>query len=296
MLVISVRLGLAQTSTDAIVRQFYPQSLVQEVDRQDLLRLYTFQPADLDGTGHADYLVCVYFNGFNDVLRVLRVKDGVGSVVTDATVLPRIGGHLGSVTLVDLDGDGKPEILLNIPGPRSSENWILKWSNGQLSLIPGTTKADSRGRPRTLLTSVELLDIDGDGLPEILSNTAGEARKPVTDVYKYVNGICVRLPEFVFRWRVARTTGEQDEYDTTFLVAAPGDYVLRVVNGDSRGSNQVTSGEIDLNDDTVVAKSELKKQNRLITVPVKLDAENEIYIALRGTPGGEITVSVSRVQ
>jgi hypothetical protein len=264
----------------------------------------------LDGTGHRDYLVCVYYNGFNDVLRVLRVQNGVGSVAADATVLPHIGGALGHVTLVDLDGDGKPEILLSIPGERSSEDWVLKWTQGRLSLM-GPTRIDSRGRPHSLLSSVELLDVDGDGIPELLTRKVTDGA-PVTYIYKFTGGKFARVPSLVFRQRLVRTKdsdnqqegdheqngehGDFNDFVADFNVNSPGSYVLRVINGDSSGEHHAEAVAIELNDTPVLSPKTFKKKDRVTTVPVTLTANNEIYIELHGDAGSEITVVVAQSQ
>src|SRR5438876_4029446 len=75
--------GSAQTSDDALVRQFFPAAHAQARYSDATRQVYTFERADLDGSGSANYLVCVYFNGFNDVLRVLRVTGASASVAAD---------------------------------------------------------------------------------------------------------------------------------------------------------------------------------------------------------------------
>ncbi len=284
----------AQSADDAIVSRFYPDRLVADIDSEDLVRSFRYVRADLDGSGQTNYIIAVYCNGMNDILRVLKVQNGVAALA-DEPDMPNMGGGRGSVRTVDVDGDGKPEVLLSIAGERQSEDWILKWNGSKLSIL-SPVRTDSVGKPHSLLSSVQLLDIDGDGLPELLVRYAPLHELPIMHVYKLVNGTFVAAPDLYLHDRFIRTKGEPDEFDYTFSVSAPGNYILHVVNGDTRGKAMVDSGEIDINDQVLVNEQAFKKQTRTLDLPVTLATLNEIYVVLRSTPGSEITVSLSKAK
>ena len=284
----------AQSADDTIVSGFYPDRLLAGIDSEDLVRSFRYVRADLDGSGQRNYIVAVYYNGMNDILRVLKVQNGVTSLA-DEPDMPNMGGGRGSVRTVDVDGDGKPEVLLSIAGERQSEDWLLKWNGSKLSIL-SPARTDSRGKPHSLLSSVQLLDIDGDGLPELLVRYAPLRELPIMRVYKLVNGAFVAAPDAYLHDRFVRTKGEQDEFDYTFSVSAPGNYILHVVNGDARGNERVNAGEIDINDRVLVNEQCFKEQSRTLDMPVTLAALNEIYVLLRSAPGSEITVSLSKAE
>lgn len=284
----------AQSADDAIVSRFYPDRLVADIASDDLVRSFRYVRADLDGSGQTNYIIAVYCNGMNDILRVLKVQNGVAALA-DEPDMPNMGGGRGSVRTVDVDGDGKPEVLLSIAGERQSEDWLLKWNGSKLSIL-SPVRTDSRGKLHSLLSSVQLLDIDGDGLPELLVRYAPLRELPIMHVYKLVNGAFVAAPDIYLNDRFVRTKGEPDEFDYTFSVSAPGNYILHVVNGDMRGKAMVDSGEIDINDQVLVNEQAFKKQMRTLDLPVTLATLNEIYVVLRSTPGSEITVSLSKAK
>lgn len=284
----------AQSADDAIVSRFYPDRLVADIASDDLVRSFRYVRADLDGSGQTNYIIAVYCNGMNDILRVLKVQNGVAALA-DEPDMPNMGGGRGSVRTVDVDGDGKPEVLLSIAGERQSEDWLLKWNGSKLSIL-SPVRTDSRGKLHSLLSSVQLLDIDGDGLPELLVRYAPLRELPIMHVYKLVNGAFVAAQDIYLNDRFVRTKGEPDEFDYTFSVSAPGNYILHVVNGDTRGKAMVDSGEIDINDQVLVNEQAFKKQTRTLDLPVTLATLNEIYVVLRSTPGSEITVSLSKAK
>ena len=65
-----------------------------------------------------------------------------------------------------------------------------------------------------------------------------------------------------------------------------------MINGDAGGSNAATSGAIELNYELVVPESAFKKKDRLLTVPVFLDADNNFWVYLSSAPGSEINPAV----
>lgn len=114
---------------------------------------------DLDGDGVGEIVVASDFNP-NGSLAYTNAYHVDGSVVSGFPVLTN--GDSGNVTVVDLDGDNRCEIIAHEHGPGST---------GKLYLIGGDGTVRS-GWPVTLdyypATSAAAGDLDGDGIKEIV--------------------------------------------------------------------------------------------------------------------------------
>ena len=132
------------------------------------VQFFDFIAADLDSTGTADFLVAAYTNGFSGIVRVLRKQNGSATIAAEP-VLPLMGGIYPSVSLVDLDNDLRPEVVVNLTSATgSSADWIFKWTGSGLNLL-GPSQVQSDGNISTLLGDAAFVDLDGDGVPEILN-------------------------------------------------------------------------------------------------------------------------------
>jgi hypothetical protein len=281
----------APPTDEQIVASLFPASLLNdptfhghEVD----FKQYDFVRADLDGTGSADYLVVAYYNGIHDEVRVIRAVAGSAPSVAADLGLKYIGSAPGHISLADLDGDHKPEILLSIPLPRGSQDWLLKWSPGALKLF-GPTKTDRSGRTFTDLYALRLVDVDGDGIPELLvPNNEG------FKVYHFGATGYVVAPTVITTYHLVRTSGDPDALATGLVVNKPGAYVVTIVNGDAAGNHRSTAAYVEVNGTVLFPESAFKKADRTLTANVPLKDTNELYVELRGTPGSELTVTITK--
>ena len=278
---------------DQIVASMYPSSLLAD----PILRgtppteqTFVFTRADLDGKGANDYIVAQYYNGIHGDLRVLHVQNGAASVAYDLSSMPYIARPHGEIEALDLDGDGKPEIHLSFQESRGTADWLFKWKNGQLVPL-GPSRADGGGAIHTSLWSLVILDIDGDGIPELLV----PADHGASHVYGLASGkYTERAPVYFFR-RIERTTGDPDVVDLLFDLPQAGTYSVRIVNGDGNHTNRVTSALLELNDQGVFGENDFKQANHILSKSVPLTAgTNSVYMEVRGDPGCAMTVSVSK--
>jgi hypothetical protein len=282
----------AQSADDAIARNFYPDALRQDCiaySGEDLPPLYAFARRDLAGSGN-QLLVVVYSNGRKGSVRVI---DTAGAPAVIGRIDELLGGR-PTIELFDFDNDGRPEVIVALPATRYDQTSILKWSNGQL-VHWGPTRVDHHGVTRTLLPTVQYLDLDGDGIVEIIVPRDVDAGADTDTVYHLAGGKWTEAPPTIFRYLFSRLPGAPTANHTTFT--APQTMrraVLRLVNGDSKCAHQVTSGEVRLNGTVVVSENDLEKKTRTINIPVQLRPDNHLDVEIRSAPGATLTISIAK--
>lgn len=114
---------------------------------------------DVNGDGHPD-IVSAVSNPSNEVS--VLINDGKGSF-SQASTIPFVGDFPGSLYLVDVDGDGKLDLLLSVKDPVA----IYYFKNlGGGSFAPPVTLASPTGIGANRTFAVG--DFNGDGRPDIV--------------------------------------------------------------------------------------------------------------------------------
>jgi hypothetical protein len=287
--------ALTSQEAEQIVEQFFPQQLIDESEADfqqgglEPFRATAVELADLDGTGTANYIVAAYTNGFRASIRVLRLQ-GSGAVLVAEPNLRLLTGVRPAVELVDVENDGRPEVVIHFSSARASLfDWVFKWTGTDLGLI-GPVWVDERGDVFTALTNSDFDDVDGDGMLEI---TTRSAETQTVKVYRFDGqkfGLTKTLNFFETFYRHA---GAPALTTTEFDVANPGGgFVLTIINGDRAGTNRVSSAVIKLNGVEVAGPKDFSQQVGKIVRQVSVLAQNVLEVELRGAPSGQIHITV----
>jgi hypothetical protein len=293
----------AQTLDEQTAQQFVPPAFAAFAAANTYLsdnQTESVLPIDLDQTGRNDYLAVAYGNGHIAYLRVIR-KGAVAALAGDSASAMQCDSA-PSVSAVDLDGDGKPELILTCTvgnrGRRFSS--LFKWTGAGLSTLnPPSARRSNAWEP---IAQTNFADIDGNGVLAIVSPSCPftVSEDGVVDkcwsVYRLVNGRFTKSAggDIVLFELYVRDTGKP-EAETKKFAAAPGPYQLTIVNGE-RGQNRVSSAVITLNGANVASPNSFSKNTPVIASDVILGAQNTLSVELRSSPGSFIHVLLTPKQ
>jgi len=318
----------AQQDRDAeIVQQFFPQTLVTEwnsdfkpsadppAQASDFDHLTVFVRADLDGTGTADYLVAAYSNGVAAVVRVIKE----GAVVAEPS-LPSMSGAFLGITLIDLDGDGRPEVVVAAgsgTGSAWSSNWIFKWDGRNLNFI-GPSEIDSQGNVSTVLGNADFVDLVGDGRLDLVNPPEPDDPSGSYTVFAMVGGIYKPTNlTFDFYDTFVRAKDEPATTTESFSIADPNAaYMMTIVTtkifkkdddhnqgrhnhkgddySDDRdgGDKQLCTADIYLNGNQIALPRMLNPKAPALRIPISVKSSNSISVTVTGTPESEVTIGI----
>ena len=293
-----VKSAYGQSNDAAIVDQFFPESLISESDTDfnngglPPVRHTSFVAADLNGTGQADFLVAAYTNGSSAVVRVLR-RQGTSATLVAEPALPLMGGIIPEVSLVDLDGDSRPEIVVHYSAATGGYSaWIFKWTGTALTVF-GPTEMDD-GDVTTVLHDVGFRDVTGDGIPEILNPPEHKASDLTTTVYQLVGGAYTQISTKIYESRsfIRRTATPQTETITFDLVDPTMSYVMLIRNGDDAGADRASSVQITLNGNEVAGTSQFNQQVQVYRLPITVSDSNTLSVRFAGQPQSQIWLAI----
>lgn len=294
---------LAQTVDPAqIVDQFFPQALI---DRATAVGLevdpdFCFVVFDTLPSGEPKTIMAAYAAGG---IRVIQEQgDGTYGVIFEPSGF-LFGGLKCRVGLVDLDADGRNEVTVSFTDMRIfTGDWYFRWDGVQLINL-GPTQGDER--KLTILSTTGTLDLDHDGIMEILSLgdssllTDDEGFVPSSPIKVYRSqGGPYQFDRTLLSVRMFVRDKGEPQTETAFLnfpSALVGEFVLKVINGDHDGSKRVASARIVLNGEEVLSPLHFSQQVEFLTIPVALVRHNRIEVTLDGKPLGRLTVTVEDI-
>jgi large repetitive protein len=125
--------------------------------------------SDLDGDGKPD-MIATFYNGISkaSVFRNTSTTDAISfSPREDYPTFTSQAGSAAQVTTGDLDGDGKPEMIVNTSGKDSINVFRNTSAPGAITFAP---RKDFKAAQYTNTVSVN--DIDNDGKPDVVTANA----------------------------------------------------------------------------------------------------------------------------
>lgn len=284
----------AQTDTDkALVASLAPARLRRpDLPNRPDIPSYVYYRADLDGSGAQDYIVAAY-SAVRSVVRVIRPDMQKDPVVDETSDQLMMGRNL-DLRLEDLDGDGKPEIIVS-NGVRGGDGttWLFGWRDRHLVIL-GPTRTTGQAWYRVLWSQLEHVELgaDNNGKPELVSYKHGETVHPI--LARDADGIYRPTAATVC---FARHHLEQAEgykgFSAEFTASPQSRVTISVVNGDRDGHHR-TSGPLYLNGQILVSSELLKDSARAFTIPVLSGTEPVNLLVVRTREAdADITVTVT---
>jgi len=291
-------------NTQAIVDQFYPQSLLDKAEaegpgRVPLSRKSAYAVIETFSDGNPQTIIAAYSNGLGGAIRVIRADAArVFSVAYEPTTLLLTGVDC-QAELVDVEGDGVREVLISFRSFRGpSEDWILRWDGSQLRNL-GPVEIESDGMQSSVLSDSGLLDLDHTGTLSLVTLTGpaslgDEFPNPLPVVYKLEGGKFVLDRPLLFLSPFVRRTGQPETVAQSLFVPPvfSGPFVLKVINGERDGSRRVSSARIVLNGVEILSPNQFSQQVEFLTISINLQTENQIEVTLAGIPLGQVWISV----
>ena len=296
-ILLAVPMNCLAQDVQAIVDQFYPDRLapMTSEDRRScysVLRTTTGGEPDVIAAGYTDV---------SDAILRLLTRVGPSSYVLayeTPTTISMIGMTC-SVTTVDLDGNGQPDVHLKLSFGKGTSDWMFRWTGSTLTNLTPTYTEDQR--QYTELVSSALFDLYHDGTLQVVSG--GNAESDGSD------GIVLRTPHKVFRlgaayqfdsWLVAvarfRVGADPRANGASFVpvVDSQAPFTVRIVNGDRTGQKRVSGGSLTLNGVEIVSAGQLTDQVEYLTRTVSsVSSENRLVATITGAVDAELLVTVS---
>jgi hypothetical protein len=299
----------SQAATDEeIAVALFPIELKTRIERKfrrkpiSLRDFVAFERADLDGVGRSNYLVCVYTNRNDGILRVINTDGPAPSPIAQSQK-QLLYGVRGGPTLLDLDKDKKPEIAVSFSSSRGNPTtWIFRWTGAAIQLVSPLTQDG-----HSALGSVSFLDLAGDGT---LSVVTEQPTVPTKDddgnILHVPDSSYVLVPDglretgsFIFASEFVRKAGSPVEQIDSFKSEDPTKtYTIQVFDLNMSKPDLgplVSSAELYLNGMQIVGPSAFKPGSRTkkISVTTQLKSTNDLKIKLNGAPGEKVLVTVS---
>lgn len=156
--------------------------------------------------------------------------------------MANFGSEVRSVALRDVTGDGIPEALITLPpGNRSAPVEILQWDERQFHELGETND------------SAEFIDLDHDGVPEIVERAAGDTNScdgvtVMTFMQRFIKGKFTDAtpPDLADIFTYTKVGNAPEDVEAYWIVSdtSPTTYRLRVING--QGSKVHRAKRLDL--------------------------------------------------
>jgi hypothetical protein len=179
---------------------------------------------DIDEDGLQDVLVAANAEKASEII-ILRRLDIKGQLWKEYVIaFPERTGTAKAVVVGDMNGDGKKDIVFSCENAKSPKSGVM-WLARKRGVFDGDWQAHDISGPKGIkYDRMELLDVDGDGDPDVLAceeqeNSKGlglfwyenphaatspaKAKRPAISVTNYTNGTTIRYPVPLIRGKLA---------------------------------------------------------------------------------------------
>ena len=286
-----------QGGAAAIVNQFYPPILTAFPDeiggREQCFAVY-----DADASGAPRVIVAAYTNHTEAVVRVLRNGGAGFDVAAEPAPGLDMTGVWCTISLEDVDADGRNEIRVDFSVNRDVVSWLFQWDGQQLVNLTPTTPTATGGYQASNFVNGDLVDVDNDGTKEIYIQPRypvfpDEAIEPPL-VYRLSGGVYGQGTPLLGLWKFVRSTStpETSTVNVSLPQGAQGPYTLRVVSGRPDGSLRATSAQVWINGVEILSSSDFGNNVALIQRAVTLAADNELAVRFAGQPASEMQIFI----
>lgn len=283
-----------------IVDHFYPQKMLDLKSAQNVgSRRECFAVYDRLTDGTPKTIMAGYGSGFDGAIAVIQLQpSGNYQVVYEPSGLAMDGASC-SVKVVDVTGDGVPEVWYRFGGQRGDGNWVFKWDGTQLTNI-GPTAENSRVGTWSNISNGSLVDLYHDGTLQIYSSewqwSANDLIGGPDYLYRYSNGSfhpdMAALMHSVFYGSQGKTEQETEDFEPTNRSTGP--YLLKITNGDLGGANRVSRAHILVNGKEIFGPNDFNSQIEFLTATLTnvQRGDNTLSVELDSDPGSHLTVIV----
>ena len=121
---------------------------------------------DVDGDGDNDAFVTDFFPAF-------LINDGKGNMTRDRDFLPNDHAEGDTSELIDVDRDGHLDLL--VAGHESHSPSVIFWGDAEPGFANSTVSTLPEVTDFGIVVDIDIGDIDGDGINDVLLNRVGSA-------------------------------------------------------------------------------------------------------------------------
>lgn len=282
-----VALGSVQASTtDAVVKQFVPQRLIEAHERAVKAGApnIPFTQAWKPLTPSADVVVAAYADGMMGDVRVLKIEGDQGSVLWEPEQM--FGSEDPRIYTLDIDGDGHLDFIVTFLTGQG------RYTTSRVFLFDGTSVKDAT--PDDGLNAPEFIDIDGDGVKELVDGYKDDDGNDVSYLYRLKGGEFNQSERVLYFGRFVRGDAKPVTQTGTFA-STVASATLLVVNG-ADGAPRSAAIDVQLNGEKVVSRDQLNETLENLEIPISLltgeDVDNQIACTVLGKPGASIGLLV----
>jgi len=285
--------SIAPWVIDVIAAATYPENLRQsavefgKTGGPELVEEWVIGEFPISPPEALSPLFIAYSNGFSSSVRFVSRTETTFSFLQTSGSLSLTGRPI-SVELADLDGDGKPEAILQLTtGNAQISTWVFRVNSRQGIVSLGPPLASTNGID-TDLGQVSFVSLGEPGQMSLVALRENDE----ADLFDLDATGAYRLTKHVRYFReFARDHDRVSAYSAE--LGNLGVTRLKIVNGGTSPDSRVRSARVDLNGDVVFAPNSFGEDVGSLEAQIDLSGlANVFQVELRGSTGRKLTLLV----